>query len=611
MYAGEVFFAALAVVPVCFLVHAFGRVYRHYRDGRQSFVRRKPKLYYAKRVNTLALACLALFSSLNSCPPTGSTIKTTCRMVCFALYCLAWLLSFCLLHFEYTRSLRASCLGQRLYWPASFAASIAYSVSQALGLETEKDPWPQVAAHILCGFMSLFLTFCAICRPDDFATGTWSEEKAVSSLLSPQISEEPRSPDQLPVVSIVMDNFKRKLQAERSVIWYEVIVSVDGVSSQLWKTYQDFEGLYAAIISAFRVEFPVLSIPKLPIFTLKDSVEIRLETLKRFIQDLNFPAFHCEDLLNFLNISGKQRDSLLKEHYKVTGRPDYSPALAMSNTESVTMQEAALFVRKQGSSSVFSFFEVSILDWRQCQDGHVDYDIQWRLAPDLVPALPVREGKVVHRFNEFYLLHKALKQDIGPAKLPIFPSKTYISRLTGVDKEAVDCRRRGLEHYLRSVLNDPAYLSPRLLDFLDCKRTIYRDLLLSHRPVISDIKLITPLQWECELGDSGEQHIVYLLEFERGTRHWTTKRHYKDFEQLHSHLAGRSTSPFLRDYAVLKGETDAKYSDLPAFPIKRVSSTSVKEMEGRKKDMEIYLQVLLKWPLIMEAFPFRQFLDEQ
>ena len=608
MYTSSVFFAVLAVAPVCFLLHAAGRCVQHCRDGRQSSAYRKPKLYYAKRVCALALACLALFSSLNSCPPAGPVAETTARMTCFALYCLAWLSSFCLLHFEYVRGLKASCLGHRLYWPASLAAAIAYSISQALHLETEQDPWPQVVAHILCGFMSLFLTICAIWKPNDFVKGTWCET-AVSSLLSPQRSEEPRSPDQLPVVSIGMDNFKKKLQAEKSVVRYEVIVSIDGIAQQLWKTYAEFEALQAAILAKFRFEFPNLSIPSLPAFTANDSIDTRLEGLKQFIQSLNFPVFHCEDLLNFLKIAGNQRESLLREHYRVTGRPDCLQVLALSNTESIAMQEAAVFTRKQGSNIVFSFFEVGISDWRQCFDGHVEYDIQWKLAPDLLPAFPNREGKVTHRFNEFYLLHKALKQDISPASLPAFPRKTYLSRLTGVDKEAVECRRRGLEVYLRSVLNDPAYLSPRLLDFLACRPVACRELVLSHRPVLCDVRLVLPIQWEGELGENGEQNVAYILDFERGMRHWTTKRHFRDFEYLHRNLASRALSPLLREYASLKGETE--YCDLPTFPKKGLSFASVRELEGRKKGLEVYLQALLQWPLLLEAFTFRQFLDEQ
>lgn len=610
MHTSSVFFTVLAVAPVCFLIHSSGRLVLHCRDGRQNSVYRKPKLYYAKRLCTLGLACLALFSALNDCPPTGPVEETTARIACFALYCLAWLSSFCLLHFEYVRGLRASCLGQRLYWPASLAAAIAYSTSQALHLETEQDPWPQVVAHILCGFLSLFLTVCAIWKPNDFAKGTWCET-AVSSLLSPQQSNEPCSPDQVPVVIIAMDNFKKKLQAEKSVVRYEVIVSIDGVARQLWKTYSEFEALHAAILAKFRFDFPNLSIPNLPIFTANDNIEIRLEGLKQFIQSLNFPVFHCEDLLNFLKIPGDQRESLLREHYRVTGRPDCLQVLALSNSESIALQEAAIFTRKMGSNIVFSFFEVGISDWRQCSDGHVEYDIQWKLAPDLLPTSPTREGKVTHRFNEFYLIHKALKQDICPAILPAFPRKTYLSRLTGVDKEAVECRRRGLEIYLRSVLNDPAYLAPRLLDFLTCRSIACRELFLSHRPLLCDVRLILPIQWEGELGENGEQNVVYILDFERGMKHWTTRRHFRDFEALHRNLIGRTTSPLLREYALLKGEGETEYCDLPPFPKKGLSFASVRELEGRKKGLEVYLQALLRWPLIMEAFTFRQFLDEQ
>ena len=605
MYAATLFFAVAALIPVLFLIHATGRFARHCRDGRQVSIHFKPKLYYTKRVSALVLSCIALCTTLNGYPPAGSMYEMTLRTVCFSLFAIAWLVSFRLVGFEYVRRLEASWFGHRLYWIGSFIADVGYSVYQALHLEAEGNPWLQVAAHIVFGLICLFLSFCAIWRPNDFSLTSWTDSPS-SQTLDPQLPLLTMAP-QSPVLRVSVDNFKKKVRDGVSLLLYAVTVSENGNERQLWKTYQDFEALYQIIIGKFRVEFPKLDIPTLPEFTPTDAIETRVTALNSFLTGLNFPAFHCEEYLTFLNITGEHYTVLLSEHYKVIGRPEGLQVLTFSHSDSVIMQETSSVMRFINREFAYGFFEVTIAEWRQCGDGHVEYDIQWKLSAGIVPGVMGRDGVIAHRFNEFYLLHKALKEDLAPAKLPHFPSKTYISRLTGIDKDAIERRRSGLERYLRATLNDPAYLAPRLLDFIDCKRTNYRDIFLSYCPFPCDIHLLLPLHWECEISESDEQHIVYMANLERGTKRWTIKRHFSEFEELNRNLTGRALSPLLREFVGSKG--DGKTGDLPVFHRKGLQLVSVKELETRKSALESYLQALLQYPLLLEAYVFRQFLE--
>lgn len=479
--------------------------------------------------------------------------------------------------------------------------------------QEEELAWPRVAVYLLSASVALLLSLCGILKPNDFVPGNW-REPFISDLQ--QETTTAASQTQSSDLVIEMENYKKKLQGEKSVVLYELRVSIRSHSQVLWKTYMDFEKLQGELRTKLRAEFPMLKLPRLPDFSMSDSIDSKLEGLKRYMTEINFPPFYCDVFLDFLGLPVDIRDFLIHEHFKVTGNSDLQQARTTSYATPIMLSELAPSNSHHSHSVKFShsFFEVIIGNWYQTetQNGHIEYEMEWRVCVE--GDWERREGKVTRRFNDFYLLHKGLKQDIAPAKLPDFPSRAFLKQLIkGIDKEAIEARKRALETYMRHALNDPAFLSPRLLEFIECHLTPI-EIFSKHRPNICVTKLHLPIDWEGELGDNDEQFILYLLRLEKAGHQWTVKRRFREFDALHHLLTGRLNSPFLGEFHRVmsqKCSSDLIQPDeLPVISKKPLPLSTTAEIETRRKGLEVYFQALLQFPYIMEAYAFRQFIEE-
>ena len=616
MYALFVFFGVLLILPVWFIVYSLVRIRLHYRDGRQHISGRLPRMHNFKRTCALALACASIFNTIDGVPSDEQPGELTLRCCFFFSYAVAWLLSFTLLRFEYSRGLAISWIGHRLFWPVSFLALLSCAVFQAVQNwshpKDEELAWPRVAVYIVSALLALALSICGVWKPNDFVPGNW-RDPFLSDLQ--QATAASTAQTQSSELVIEMENYKKKLQGQKSVVLYELRVSIQNHFHVLWKSYMDFERLQNELRDKIQVEFPMLKMPKLPDFSMSDSIDLKLEGLKKYMKEINFPAFYCDVLLDFLSLPTDIREFLLREHYKVTGSSDLQQARTTSYATPVMLSDMTIPAQTQRSSfkSPSSFFEVNIVGWYQSasHDGHIEYELEWR---GIIEG-ERKETKVARRFNEFYLMHKALKQDIAPAKLPEFPSRTFLKKLIrGIDREAIEARKRALETYMRHTLNDPAFLSPRLLDFIQCDLTP-SEIFSRHKPNICTVKLHFPIEWEGELGENDEQYILYLVRLEKAGYLWTVKRRFREFDALHHCLMGRLNSPFLTEFhkvMVQRAISDPIcIDDFPSISKKTLPLSTTAEIENRRKGLEVYLQSLLQFPYIMESYAFRQFIEDQ
>lgn len=478
--------------------------------------------------------------------------------------------------------------------------------------ENEELAWPRVAVYLLSAAVALLLSLCGLLKPNDFVPGNWRDP-----FISDMQEETTASGSHMNTSDLIieMENYKKKLQREKSVVLYELRVSIRNYSQLLWKSYMDFEKLQEELRDKLRVEFPMLRLPRLPGISMSDSIDSKLEGLKRYMTEINHPAFYCEVFLDFLSIPTDYRDILIREHFKVTGNSDLQQARTTSYATPIMLSELTPPNPQSHSPKFsFSFFEVNIANWYQTesQDGHIEYELEWKVSVEGDWAC--REGKVTRRFNDFYLMHKGLKQDIAPAKLPEFPSRAFLKKLIkGIDKEATEARKRALETYIRHALNDPAFLAPRILDFIECTLTPI-EIFSKHRPNVCVIKLHLPMDWEGELGENDEQYILYLLRLEKAGHQWTVKRRFREFDALHHLLMGRLNSPYLAEFHRIMGQKTSsdliRPDDFPAMSKKPLPLSTTAEIETRRKGLEVYFQSLLQFPYIMEAYAFRQFIEE-
>jgi hypothetical protein len=176
-----------------------------------------------------------------------------------------------------------------------------------------------------------------------------------------------------------------------------------------------------------------------------------------------------------------------------------------------------------------------------------------------------------------------------------------------MDSEAIELRRVQLEEYLGTIFNDPAYLHPFSLKFINCNLDIER--LYKIIPQSSVYELIAPLRWEGELGSDSKHFIIYMMKFRKSilgkTQDWEICRRFKEFDALHKVLQQRSTSFLLRDY--LKNEP----APLPQLPGKSIAPLSTyDEINERKQDLENYIIELLKNPSVTCCYYFRNFIGE-
>ena len=89
---------------------------------------------------------------------------------------------------------------------------------------------------------------------------------------------------------------------------------------------------------------------------------------------------------------------------------------------------------------------------------------------------------------------------------------------------------------------------------------------------------------------------------------WTVKRTFKDFEFMDNFLSKRMKSPQTLKFMKFK---DEKVADWPKFMAKNpISINNSNEIEICRKDIERYIQEILLFPCINQAYQFKCFIDD-
>ena len=157
-------------------------------------------------------------------------------------------------------------------------------------------------------FANFVLTYYAIFNPNDFVV----KGKGIKQ---PFPIDRPNNEIIENSVGILMTGYKRKEQ----IIYYDIIVSINGLTHKVSHTYPEFDDLHNAIIHACNTEgLPPIKTPEFPNFRMKKiTLEEKTAALGEYLKNICNEKLFISDLLDFLNIQGKIRESILKYTQKI------------------------------------------------------------------------------------------------------------------------------------------------------------------------------------------------------------------------------------------------------------------------------------------------------
>jgi len=619
-------YGPLTAFPGIFLLVSFYRLLRHYGDSRERGKVAYKKYLLMKKLVTLLLAFVSLICIFDIDPDSWSFWEVASRSAFFGIYAAAWLISYLLVSFDASRQLETAWLGQRGFWPCSFFLSLlilAFQVALLLsGNQSESLEFfvvSRCALDALLTVLSLVLFYLAVEHPNDFyLTGGLMElEKQFLNQPTRFIHRQIASFDAkhsladsrgTQFLSASITDCKAKLA--QGLVRFRILVKAGDSAHSVLRQYSDFREIHDSLRACFSKEqFPNLQLPELPaIASSRMSIDDKIQCLNGYLEAVSIPELLTEELLDFLGIEGKARLELAQQHeaaLKSLGVVESSPP----GLGSYPIEDSSAVAFPQPVSRAI-FLSVTIGKWGQSAepDGHIDYTLEWK-------GLEEQQGTAIKRFNDFYALHRRLKEELSPCELPPFPSKNYLPNFSKrIDSAAINTRKAALEDYLCLVSNDPAYLSAAILEFLGWDIPL-KALWKSRKPCFEYV-LQTPVTWEGEVDRDESQYTVYLLTLIRkdtqaagSTLQWKVGRRFREFDKLHSELQNRIKSPLYADYCGFTGQS--VLSSLPALPKKSLVPVSTYvEIESRRKALQTYVHDLLKLPGIIDSYAFRAFIQE-
>lgn len=583
-------------IPGAFLLTGLVRIVRHWNDGKET------TKFHASRLFLKILACffcavLEIFHIVDLSPKkyynNGEELIRTCY---FLLSFLAWIFSSYIVYFKFKRRLKGRWIGLRGYWILSF-----FSNSGLLALNIFSNNLivynrpisnyylTQTIIYSFSIFTCLVLSFYAIFHPNDFiVVKREKNEEFIPKEIS--VNEEGH------LIKVSMAGFKIKDQGN---INYDIIVSVNGVTHKVSRTYPEFDKLHKELLISYSTD-PECRLPELPSFLQRNlTLEMKTSALGEYLKELCQQSCFISELLDFLKIEGKVKESILQNLH----RPFETCNDTFPRSESALLGyfDPKPLVNDALTLSIPAYhlnwmIDIHIPTWNQTE-SHVEYFIKSEIR------LFSFENITVSRYSEIYALHKHLKKQHIP--IPHFPSKIFHQSL---DIRSIEIRRSQLEEYLGALFNDPAYLTQYLLKFINCDVDISRILKLI--PICSfKSELILPISWEGEIASDSTHYITYHMRFFKSgagkEQEWEVSRRFREFDALHKVLIYRSTSVLLREY--IKSEL----IPLPSLPNKSLSPLCTsEEIENRKKGLENYLLELLKNPAVTCSYYFRNFIGE-
>jgi hypothetical protein len=626
-----IYYACSTVVPFSYLVIAILEAYKHWSDGKDN--RKVSYRYHIARCLLIVLIALLNFLNLVNCTTETDEVdddRFALRLCYHVFATIAWSASFALLHFEYRRRLAIKWIGQKGFWAMSCLVNIGFIVFN-IELTDDDDTQHVLRISIYCvaSALSFTLTLLAIFKPNIYPIYTADVYKKIESRgrVNTQFSrtrifsqfDRPKSnvtemKNNTFEIKVKIRDYKTKLKNNRSVVFYNIYVTIDGETNMIRRNYSEFDALHKVIIDKFQgTDIPI---PDFPLFTSAAiCIEHRMKALSSYLDELCKPEYMIHELLNFLKISEDKMANITEERDKIV-----ESDVPLSKSPKADMRHGSIaynYYHPQNSKTFTPEEEDSPSPKYQnlflvmLDKTPKSQEMTYILISCKIDGKSYSSEKSI---SDLHALHKNMSRLISPAKLPAFPTSSVFATLKHSHDGDIATRIKRLEYYLAVICNDLAYLNQTLLDFLGIPIELKE--IWNFRGNFQYV-LHTPITWESDVDESGEHFIVYALSISKQddknkTSSWTVYRRYKQFDKLHKKLLMRNQSPVLFDYLkAMYSVEDPSIFELPKLPSKTITSlSSHREIEFRRRDLEKYMQELLVIPHVQDSLYFREFIDD-
>lgn len=588
------------------------RMIRHWNDGKDKFIVLNKHVYLKWLLSFLMtiLTCmhiidLALFINLE-------TLDLISRSFFFSLLLLSWLTSFILGIFENNKRLIMRWSGHRSFWPANILVHLILMIQDGLIIFDDDPPihWVFVLEFIYFSeilFCSI-LTVYAFKRPNEFLIIGEFDISFLRRQTRRTLAGSTSLQDSGECPKISIKNYKIKQEEGKTVICFTITTVFNSVPYVAKRNLQEFDSLNRHVVKSFPVsEYPNFNIPSFPNVFGKDNEE-KIVVLGEYLNSLASPEFFSEFFLDFLGINGVNKTNLLKKN-EIILRNEESVEKNQFRSDSIAERYFnpsllnAETLEDQPTQNCCEYIEIKILRWLEVEE-HIEYEISFNLKSENNPKSTLK------RYKDILEFHKNLAKLVSPAKLPEFPSKNYLKKLTKIDEKALNLRKDNLELYLNHVYNDVAFICTESLEFLGISTSLTA---IWQVPYINyNIKLAGPLICSPIIDDLGH-YILYtikLAKFQDKQKkcEWEITKRYRQFDTLHHFLNKRVQSPILNKYHEFRGIKDV---NLPSLPGKSVGVLiSSEEIEARRLGLEKYLEEILAVPGNLQSYILKQFIQD-
>ena len=313
-------YSLLIPVPIVFVIYALVRFVRHWSDGKcrkGSF----SKYQICKYFLTMAEVCVNLsiiFLGIHMKAQDTDVKKLEKLMfIYYSISCMGWTLSCALCYFEYVRQLKMEWLGHRSYWPACFIINVFFVIILSVD-EEESGNTNEMVLYSLKSAINLLLLLLAFFKPNDYQVELYrgGSKSGVYNIISDGENKfifSMHSESHLPLLSIQIINYKIKPDHDKNTIYYTIFTKYRGLSFNSKRSYLEFHFLNVNL----RNNLPqgkTIIFPNFPIFMSNHiPIDKKMQELSVYLSELSRLDLIDQELLEFLNIEGKPRESILTE----------------------------------------------------------------------------------------------------------------------------------------------------------------------------------------------------------------------------------------------------------------------------------------------------------
>jgi len=329
-------------------------------------------------------------------------------------------------------------------------------------------------------------------------------------------------------------------------------------------------------------------------------------TLQNFINALLKNDKASKNLINFLEVPDPERTRLLNWSKDSPGEMEEQDAENLDDIEEDDKEHPTEFTEPDMAQSQNSsyrltraserdycpFFNVNIPKYKKANNGdYIEYQIYLQLIEKPDEAWQIRK-----RYSDFVDLRRQLVSVIN-AVPPKLPSKLMLM----TEEDQREERRKGLESWLRIVLNEKIYFRPQLMNFIEINPS-YSEWLKDEDAY--DFSRFTALIDNNQiLMSNNKPYTVYHIVIEEKNSaagpgkkklRYSLLRRYKEFDMLYQALQTRfSHAP----------------AKLPELPPKYTTFSNKTTVDFRQQGLERFINSLFNYPNIGDSFAFRKFIN--